>query len=250
MLSDHGGSRYPGAVPSASFSARQIARDQLSRTIVEAAREELALHGAAALSLRAVARRLGVVSSALYRYFASRDELFTELIVEAYDAVGIVAEAADAAARAAAAEDQDRVLAVGRAVRAWAVDRPQEFALIFGSPIPGYQAPEATVAPAARVPLVLAAIVTDALRSGRLRIPGPPVVPRTLTTPDVQRAVVGAVPDDHPDLVERAVVLWTVLVGSIAFELFGHLHQVVTDYPAYFDAALRIAAQGVGIDPA
>ncbi len=237
----------PASPPSASFSARQMARDQLSRTIVEAAREELAVHGAAALSLRAVARRLGVVSSALYRYFASRDDLFTVLIVDAYNAVGAEAEDALARAREDGAGDEEQLLAVGRAVRAWAVGRPQEFGLIFGSPVPGYRAPEATIAPAARVPLALAAIVSDSLRAGRLSAPEHAVVTVPLTTPDIRAAVVGSVPERYPDVVERAIVLWTVLVGSIAFELFGHLHRVVTDYPAYFDAALRVAAQGVGI---
>jgi AcrR family transcriptional regulator len=238
------------SVPSspATFNARQIARDTLTRTIVDAARDELAEHGAAGLSLRAVARRLGVVSSAVYRYIKSRDELLTVLIIEAYDAIGSTAESADEAARSSGSDGIDRILAVARSVRDWARSRPQEFALVFGSPVPGYRAPESTVGPAARVPMVLSAIVTDELRSGRLSPPTPAVTTVPLTTVEARAAVIGEVPGELTDLMERAIVLWTVLVGTITFELFGHLDNVVTDRSAYYDAALRVVAQAMGFD--
>src|SRR4051812_22731750 len=147
-----------GGVPP---TARERVRAELTGEITAAARRQLATTGAAGLSLRAVARDLGMVSSALYRYFPSRDDLLTALIVDAYDAVGDVAEAADSAVRR---EDlMGRWRAVARAVRQWARDHPQEYALIFGSPIPGYRAPQDTVDPAARIPLLLLGIVTAAV---------------------------------------------------------------------------------------
>ena len=117
------------------------------------ARQHLASDGAN-LSLRAVARDLGVVSSAIYRYFASRDDLLTALILDAYNALGTAVEAADAAV--ADADDlAGRWLAVCHAVRDWALAAPHEYALIYGSPVPGYQAPQDTVPAATRSVTVL-----------------------------------------------------------------------------------------------
>ena len=83
--------------------ARERARSEVVSAIKATASQHLAASGASALSLRAVARDLGLVSSALYRYFPSRDALLTALIVDAYDAVGAAAEQADATAVAAGA---------------------------------------------------------------------------------------------------------------------------------------------------
>ena len=76
----------------ASRTARERVRAELTREITEVARRQLAAEGAAGLSLRAVARELGMVSSAIYRYFPSRDDLLTALIIDAYDAIGEAAE--------------------------------------------------------------------------------------------------------------------------------------------------------------
>src|SRR5262245_52309752 len=148
------------AVPNASQTARQRARAELTREIKEAARRQLAETGAPQLSLRAVARELGLVSSALYRYFPSRDDLLTALIIDAYDSLGEAAEAAAAEANSTGGP-RSGWRAVCHAVRDWARANPHEYALIYGSPVPGYQAPRDTVAPAARVPLVLGQLVRD-----------------------------------------------------------------------------------------
>lgn len=154
--------------------ARERARIEVTAAIKDEARKQLAADGAARLSLRAVARELGMVSSALYRYFPSRDELLTALIVDAYDAVGEAAEAADRASCAgpsASARHLARWTAVARAVRDWALAHPHEYGLIYGSPVPGYTAPQATVGPASRVGFVLIAIVGDAHRTDGLALP-------------------------------------------------------------------------------
>src|SRR6516164_11651854 len=151
--------------PNAAQTARERARAELTREIKQEARRQLAAHGAEGLSLRAVARELGMVSSALYRYFPSRDELLTALIIDAYDALGDAAEAADAGRPAA--DIRGRWAATCHAVRNWALAHPHEYALIYGSPVPGYQAPQATVAPAARVARVAGGMVADAWREAR-----------------------------------------------------------------------------------
>ena len=145
--------------PSVLRAARERTRAEITREILDAARRHLATDGASGLSLRAIARELGVSSSAVYGYVASRDELLTRLIVTAYHALGSAAETEEAAV--------DREDLAGRwaaacgAVRGWALANPNEYALIYGTPVPGYIAPAATIAPAARVSSVLVGILRD-----------------------------------------------------------------------------------------
>ncbi len=149
-------------------TARERARAELTREIKEEARRQLAAAGGGGLSLRAVARELGMVSSALYRYYPSRDDLLTALIIDAYNALGDVAEQAVAGAGPA----RERWVAACRAIRDWARSNPHEYALIYGSPVPGYRAPEATIGPASRVPLALVGVVRGAMSAGELTVPG------------------------------------------------------------------------------
>ena len=213
------------APPNASQTARQRARAELTREIKEAARRQLAETGAPQLSLRAVARELGLVSSALYRYFPSRDDLLTALIIDAYDSLGEAAEAAAAANGTAGPRSGWR--AVCHAVRDWARANPHEYALIYGSPVPGYQAPRDTVGPAARVPLVLGQLVRDSCAAqagspaGTATAPSPaqPIPPLLAA----QAAIVaGAIAPGVPEpLIVRVLIAWTQLFGMISFELFG-----------------------------
>jgi AcrR family transcriptional regulator len=191
--------------------------------ILEAARRHLAEEGPAGLSFRAVARDVGLVSSAVYRYFPSRDALLTSLIIESYDALGQAVETAEAAVP----RDRfaDRYRAVARALRAWAVADPQQWTLIYGSPIPGYAAPQDTVAPAIRVQRVLAALLADAWSAGAVRDRGG--VPADVHDALVLReAVPGDVPDD---LLVRGLMAWTYLIGAVTTELYGQRHRVITD---------------------
>src|SRR3954462_10012721 len=113
---------------------RARGRVELSKEIADVARKHLAESGAVGLSLRAVARELGMASSAVYRYFPSRDDLLTTLIIDAYDAIGAAAAAAD---RAAGPALMDRWRAACIAVRDWALANPHEWGLVYGSPVPG-----------------------------------------------------------------------------------------------------------------
>lgn len=138
----------------------------MTSEIKAVARRHLETDGAN-LSLRAVARDMGMVSSALYRYFASRDDLLTALIMDGYNALGESVEAADAAVT-----DRDdlraRWLAATRAVRGWSLANPAEYALLYGSPVPGYKAPQDTIGAAVRTPVVLTHILADGFSSGAL----------------------------------------------------------------------------------
>src|SRR4051812_11062033 len=141
-------------------SIRARIRAEMTDEIKAIAKRHLAAEGAN-LSLRAVARDLGVVSSTIYRYFASRDDLLTALIIDTYNEVGQVVEDADASADRA--DFMGRWLAVAHGVREWALAVPHEYMLIYGSPVPGYKAPPDTVAAAIRGTTVLSAILSDAV---------------------------------------------------------------------------------------
>ncbi|GAB2609683.1 TetR/AcrR family transcriptional regulator [Streptomyces capparidis] len=216
----------------------------MTGAIKEEARRRLAADGAAKLSLRAVARELGMVSSALYRYFPSRDDLLTALIVDAFDAVG---EAAERAARASSgAAPAARFGAVCSAVRSWALAHPHEYALIYGSPVPGYSAPLDTVGPASRVGLALIGVVRDAHRDGELRVPDGPV-PAGALHEDVVRLADEGDPALPPAATIALVAAWAQLFGLVGFEVFGQFNRVVEAGDAFFaDAVSRLAA-GVGL---
>lgn len=224
--------------------ARARARAEVVDAIKAAATQQLAQSGAAALSLRAVARDLGLVSSALYRYFPSRDALLTALIVDAYDAVGSAAEQADAAAGADAGR---RWLHVCRAFRDWARCAPQQYALVYGSPVPGYAAPRDTVEPAVRLSRVMAGIVMTAAADGSLRPPQRPLPTPRVVTPAVHEVAGGVPAAPYEDLLERSLVLLTALFGTTSALQFGHLHGALLDEDAWFDRAMSVAAEGVGL---
>jgi AcrR family transcriptional regulator len=209
---------------------RARVRAETTRAILDEARRQLAEHGAAALSLRSVAREVGMVSSAVYRYVASRDELLTRLIVEAYDALGERAEDARDPTDAPRAQ----WVAVWRAVRAWAHEHPAEYGLIYGTPVPGYAAPAETIPAAGRVGTVLGAIIAehaDGAGAGAW-----PAVVVDDVLPEVPRP-----------LVVPAVAAWTQLYGTVSFELFGQYEQVITDRSAFLDAVADAAATSVGL---
>ncbi|MFD7833786.1 TetR/AcrR family transcriptional regulator [Streptomyces sp. NPDC059761] len=223
--------------------ARERARIEVTAAIKDEARRMLAAEGAAKLSLRAVARELGMVSSALYRYFPSRDELLTALIVDAYDSVGAAAEEADARARAAGAAPRERWTAVCEAVRAWALDHPHEYSLIYGSPVPGYSAPMDTVAPASRVANTFIAIVRAAHAGRGLALPPLPAALR----PEAVRMTADFAEGLPPEVTAALVAAWAQLVGLISFELFGQFNRVVEDRATFFTHAAGQLAHGVGL---
>jgi AcrR family transcriptional regulator len=224
------------------MTPRQRAREQAMVDIKRIAREQLAAQGGAALSLRAIARELGIVSSAMYRYVPSRDELLTMLIEDAYNSLGDAAAAADAVCERT--DLVGRWKAVGTAVRDWAVASPSEYALIYGSPVPGYAAPpDRTVVPGSRVTMLLVGLV-DAAESA-CGGPNPPVPPTVREDLDGIREGLGVRADD--DLLARAILAWTALFGLISFELFGQLVGGVHDHAAHFDHQLDRLALLIGL---
>ena len=250
--------------------ARERARTEVTAAIKEEARRQVAAEGATRLSLRAVARELGMVSSALYRYFPSRDDLLTALIIDAYDAIGAAAEQALAATapRPSAGPDKtvagkaapgtdtsvepvdpvDRWIAVCRAARDWAVTHPHEYALIYGSPVPGYTAPDDTIGPASRVGLALVAVARDAHAAGLLGAPqGRPLAEPVRA--DAGLLAIELAPELPIPSIAALVAAWAQVFGIVSFEVFGQFNRVVEARGPFFDqAAAALAAQvGLGV---
>ena len=149
--------------------ARPTAEEQIPdpmEAIREAAWQQIAARGAAALSLRAIARELGVTAPAIYNYYRRRDDLVTALIVDAFTSLG--ESQAQALEHLPLGDLLARFQALGRAYRAWALAHPQRYQLIFGTPIPGYQAPIEITTPAAAASLQPLIVTLGACREAGL----------------------------------------------------------------------------------
>jgi AcrR family transcriptional regulator len=221
---------------------RERARQELLAEILRLARQQLADGGASSLSLRQIARDLDMVSSAIYRYYPSRDDLLTALIIDAYNEMGAAAEQADASAVERGKNPRQRWLAVTEAMRAWAAKNPADYALIFGSPVPGYRAPDDTIAPATRLPRVLVGLLQTEHVEHAMSIAGPSI-PRSIRANLKTIAADSGVPET---VLLRGLTCWVQAMGLISFELFGHLHNVIDDKGVFFSLQMEQMADFVG----
>ncbi|WP_406636347.1 TetR/AcrR family transcriptional regulator [Amycolatopsis sp. WGS_07] len=230
-------------------SRRERLRAEASQEIKAIALRLMAEGGPSAISLRAIAREMGMTAGALYGYYATRDDLVNALIAEIYSALADKEEAA----RDAVPEDDPagRVLAVGEAFRDWAVGRPEEFQLIYGDPLPGYQAPEGGAAADAehRACAVLTGLVADAWpqASKRLSDDG-------YEWPDFDPGFAAVIRKGFPGLPPAAVALamrvWGRMHGLVALEVYGHLRPQVLDPARLYRAELLDLTKTLGITPA
>lgn len=221
---------------------RQRAREEMEQRILVIARAHMAEVGPAQLSLRAVARDLGVASSAVYRYVASRDELITRLILEIY---GELADAAEAAC-ADAGEDLAAVWSRwAHTMRDWARAHPYDWALVYGTPIPGYAAPTDTVEPAVRVlapALRVMGHVAGELESAAAAASLAPLG-------DFARDM-GATAEVGSASGLAGIAAWSAIQGFINLELGGHLVGGVLETDPVFDVLVAQTARQLGLTPA
>ncbi|MFD5892497.1 TetR/AcrR family transcriptional regulator [Streptomyces sp. NPDC060366] len=226
-------------------TSRQVAREQMMRDIVRVGREHLATVLPADLSLRAVARDIGVVPSALYRYVQDREALITLLIVDAYNELADEVDVALAAA--SCLSHRERLAAAVLAARAWAVREPSRFAMLYGTPVPGYTAPgNQTVEPGTRLALALAGVVEDAWRAGKLRTVEAPHDPTVRADMERLRGIFGfEMPVGN---VSRVYGLWSAVIGAILFDTFGqYAADTVTDPEAFLRTHTDGLADTVGL---
>ncbi len=206
--------------------------------INRAARTQLNEIGAPQLSLRGVAAELGMSPAGLYRYVDSRDALLTNLIAECFDAL---ADAIERDRDAVPSEDAaERALAAMVAFRGWAQSYPREFELLYGTPIPGYQAPAdgPTSIATRRVGAALLTPFVQAWRSGRLRPPRP-LDAKTKRDPALARWAAAIQPDLPADVAAALLSLWTRLHGLVIMETFGHLNWLGQDRTQLMTAQFR-----------
>jgi AcrR family transcriptional regulator len=216
---------------------RREARERIEAQIVELGRRHLIEHGAAGLSLRAIARDLGMVSSAVYRYVASRDELLTLLLVDAYSEL---ADTVDRAREAVPEVWSDDVVAIAHAARRWAIAHPARWALLYGSPVPGYHAPaEQTVGPGTRVVRALFDAVAAGIATGDIMLTNCPAQQPISSDFERLRQEFGF-PGDDP-VTAKCFAVWAGVVGAISLEVFGQYgSDTLTDPEAVFHTQVRL----------
>jgi AcrR family transcriptional regulator len=219
------------------MAKRRDSRERIEAQIIELGRRHLVEHGATGLSLRAIARDLGMVSSAVYRYVSSRDELLTLLLVDAYSDL---ADTVDRARDAVPDVWSDDVIAIAQAVRRWAVAHPARWALLYGSPVPGYHAPaERTVGPGTRVIGALFDAVAAGIKTGDIMLTNRPA-PQPISADFERLRREFGFPGDDPVLA-KCFAIWAGVVGAISLEVFGQYgDDTLSDAAAVFDAQVRL----------
>jgi len=244
VIADHFG--HNEVMPKTSNSprtARALAHEEMQRRILNAARQQLATVGPAQLSLRAIAREIGVVSSAIYRYVASRDELITRLIMDSFTTLADTIAQACAQAKA---EPTVQFSTWAQTLRSWALEHPYDWALIYGIPIPGYAAPIDTIEPARRVNDPVLALY------GRLQpdLHAGPTIDAAEAALDPLRSMLEQHYAAGPGTFGVATAMlmaWSSIHGFISLELGGHFQGSTTDTDVVFQGIVReLALQLIG----
>lgn len=218
----------------------ETARDSTVDAIKTIARQQMAEQGTAGLSLRAIARAMNMTAPAIYNYFHRLEDLITALIVDAFAGLAESMEAAYASHETASFQEQ--TLAVACAYRQWALDHPADFQLIYGNPIPNYEAPADITVPLARRPLeLMTRLVFIAQIEGKIQIPT-----SYATMPDnikayMQTWMQGTVPPEVPaEAIYLILVLWSRMHGMVMLELFGHLSPTVGDVETMYKQEINL----------
>lgn len=220
---------------------RERLRERTVGEIKELARAQLVASGPASVSLRAIARDMGMTAAALYRYFPALDALVIDLCTDLYNEVRLECEAARDAL-GAAADPVDRLTAMARTLRRWALAHRPESTLIFGPPVPGVEQFHQQCLDLQHAGACFGSIFVQPMvelwQDGRL----PDVGHLDLTR------LAGALPAHGELPIEVTAVFltsWTRLYGVLAAELFGQLNWAATDTEPLFEAELAFFASQV-----
>ena len=210
-------------MPHLPNSRRERLRREAIDEIKQRAMRQIAESGPAGLSLTAIAKQMGMTGPALYRYFANRDALLTALIRDGYADLAQTVE--QTAQRDAALPAAERMQSVAAALRAWASTDPQRYLLLFGTPVPGYEAPIDTLDAANRTLYAFATIAADLLSEA------PP--PALGELGDQFQATAGQAGISAAALM-TATVMWTRMHGVVSLEVVGQFRHM------HIDAALLL----------
>jgi AcrR family transcriptional regulator len=231
-----------------TLSRRERLFEATQDEIKRIAREHMAAEGTAALSLRAIARAMGMTAPALYRYYADRDALITALIVAAYEALATAMQAAGD--RPPTNAYADRLYAMLLCYRDWALAHPTEFQLIFGNPIQGYHAPNEQTLPAARrTGLAVMAVLHAAHQAGVLQLPPHHLDVAPLADAPVLALVAHVEPAARHGLVYAYLTSWTMIHGLVMLELFQHTTALLPDPGAFYRYEALTFLERLGLTP-
>jgi AcrR family transcriptional regulator len=238
---DAGGAAGHG--DSTSGGIRDRFRNQIRHEVKQVGLRQLAEGGPQALSVNAIAKELGVSGPALYRYFASRDALLTELVTDAYhDLAEALAAAAAGPTRPGPAE---RLRDLATAYRNWANAEPHRYRLLFAAPIPGYDPQSEVLVSASQEAMNVLLNVLTQIPSSRQKPVGRPKTPgRTTTVDSGQRTLDrqlehwarnrGPASTD-PGMALRAILAWTRLHGLVSLEIEGTFASMGIDPEPLYD---------------
>lgn len=205
---------------------RQRYREQTRQEAKRIALEQLAEDGVAGISVNAIGKRMGITGPALYRYFANRDALLTELIADGYHDLADTLERAIAGA----ATRQARLRAGAHAMRDWALAAPHRYLLLFGTPVPGYEAPAHTLDAASRSMAALLSAVGEDVEP-----PEQGILPEQVAAWG-ERMGYGAL---TPRQLHWGLVGWSRLHGHISLEVTGQFTLTQVDPELLFDAEVE-----------
>jgi AcrR family transcriptional regulator len=225
---------------------REALRHEIAEEIKAVARQQMRAKGTAGLSLRAIARQLEITAPAIYNYFPSLDDLITALIVDAFSDL---AAAMRAAAEAAPAPPYaGRILSTTLAYREWALQHPVDFQLIYGNPIPGYQAPAEITGPLARKPFEnLFITFMQAHAAGELVIPEEyRQVPDSVSAHIEAWKVRTGFQMPNP-LFYLLIVGWSRIHGMVMLELFHHSQPTIGDGEAFYQHEVKALLARAGM---
>ncbi|MCB0185050.1 MAG: TetR/AcrR family transcriptional regulator [Caldilineaceae bacterium] len=226
---------------------RRLEVNEATQNIIKAtARQCMVEKGTAGLSLRAIARQLKMTAPALYHYFTSLDELITALIVDAFTAhANYVRHVRDASAQVGEAPYRQLFAAIW-AYRAWALENPIDFQLIYGNPIPGYRAPAAVTVPAAGLMGELfMEILLAAIDAGELVL----AEPYTIVPPTILAHYQSRFDKDTTmgPLFHVMNQMWSMIHGLVALEIYHHLGPVVGDTDTFYRESVQVQLRSVGV---
>lgn len=231
-----------------SNGGRSERREATIAEIKQRALRQLNSNGHGGLSLRAVARDMGLSSPAIYRYFPNHNDVITALCVDAFTALADALEAAES--EYSSNEPRRQLRAVFMAMRRWALDNPAEYSLTFGTPIPGYDAPAEATGPASiRIATALVRPYVVAVRTGLTRAPR--VFPPQQASPD---GILGLLlgqenADVTMDMLVAAHNAAVSVLGFIGFESWGNLHRYTDNSDLMFNAHVDTVLDGMGFEP-
>jgi AcrR family transcriptional regulator len=234
----------PSSGPPSPPSRRDRVRVATLAEIKSLAWAQIAENGAAALSLRAIARDMGMTSSALYRYYTSREQLLSALAQDGFASLADHLEAAEAEADGSGA---DRFLRIVRAYRRWALDHPTEYALTFGSPVPGLEChvPEVK-AEMERGVAVLLRVMIDGLREGQIQPPSLGGADETALRAKLARWGSTIDKELSAESLGACMFAWSQLHGAISVELFGHMPPELMPADELFEYQMREVLRAIG----